>query len=80
MFDMNKFNKEFEMNTNDLMMNILNNTEIKLNQLSNDTDRCTKEIVENNKLEAIISMPRGVFQPYAGVSTAVMIFTKTTTG
>lgn len=49
MFDMNKFNKEFEMNTNDLMMNILNNTEIKLNQLSNDTDRCTKEIAENNK-------------------------------
>lgn len=49
MFDMNKFNKEFEMNTNDIMMNILNNTEIKLNQLSNDTDRCTKEIVENNK-------------------------------
>lgn len=49
MFDMNKFNKEFEMNTNDLMMNILNNTEIKLNQLSNDTDRSTKEIVENNK-------------------------------
>lgn len=49
MFDMNKFNKEFEMNTNDLMMNILNNTEIKLNQLSNDTDRCTKEITENNK-------------------------------
>ena len=49
MFDMNKFNKEFEMNTNDLMMNILNNAEIKLNQLSNDTDKCTKEIVENNK-------------------------------
>ncbi len=39
-----------------------------------------KEIVENNKLDAIISMPSGVFQPYAGVSTAVMIFTKTTTG
>lgn len=39
-----------------------------------------KEIVENNKLEAIISMPSGVFKPYAGVSTAVMIFTKTTTG
>ena len=49
MFDMNKFNKEFEMNTNDLMMNILNNTNDKLNQLSNDTDRCTKEIAENNK-------------------------------
>lgn len=39
-----------------------------------------KEIVENNKLEAIISMPSGVFKPYAGASTAVMIFTKTTTG
>ncbi len=39
-----------------------------------------KEIIENNKLEAIISMPGGVFQPYAGVSTAIMIFTKTTTG
>ena len=39
-----------------------------------------KEIVENNKLEAVISMPSGVFQPYAGVSTAVLIFTKTTTG
>ena len=38
------------------------------------------KIVENNKLEAIISMPSGVFLPYAGVSTAVMIFTKTTTG
>ena len=39
-----------------------------------------KEIVENNKLEAIISMPSGVFKPYAGVSTAIMIFTKTGTG
>ena len=39
-----------------------------------------KEIVENNKLEAITSMPRGVFKPYAGVSTAIMIFTKTGTG
>lgn len=39
-----------------------------------------KEIIDNNKLEAIISMPSGVFQPYAGVSTAIMIFTKTTTG
>ncbi|MGM0636570.1 MAG: N-6 DNA methylase, partial [Bacteroidota bacterium] len=33
-----------------------------------------------NKLEAIISMPSGVFKPYAGVSTAIMIFTKTETG
>lgn len=47
---------------------------------SNAHNSIRKEIVENNKLEAIISMPSGVFQPYAGVSTAVMIFTKTTTG
>lgn len=39
-----------------------------------------KEVVENHKLEAIISMPSGVFKPYAGVSTAIMIFTKTGTG
>ncbi len=39
-----------------------------------------EEIVANNKLEAIISMPSGVFKPYAGVSTAIMIFTKTGTG
>jgi type I restriction enzyme M protein len=39
-----------------------------------------QEIVEKNKLEAIISMPSGVFKPYAGVSTAVMIFTKTNAG
>lgn len=39
-----------------------------------------EEIVENHKLEAIISMPSGVFKPYAGVSTAIMIFTKTGTG
>ncbi len=36
-----------------------------------------KEIIENNILEAVISMPSGVFKPYAGVSTAVLIFTKT---
>lgn len=39
-----------------------------------------KEIVENHKLEAIVSMPSGVFKPYAGVSTAIMIFTKTEHG
>lgn len=39
-----------------------------------------KEIVDHQKLEAIISMPSGVFKPYAGVSTAVMIFTKTDAG
>ena len=36
-----------------------------------------KEIIDGNRLEAVISMPSGVFKPYAGVSTAVMIFTKT---
>lgn len=39
-----------------------------------------KEIVENQKLEAVISMPSGVFKPYAGVSTAVLVFTKTEHG
>ena len=36
-----------------------------------------QEIVEKNRLEAVISMPSGVFKPYAGVSTAILIFTKT---
>ena len=36
-----------------------------------------KELIENNRLEAVISMPSGVFKPYAGVSTAILIFTKT---
>ena len=39
-----------------------------------------KEIIETNKLDAVISMPSGVFKPYAGVSTAVLFFTKTTSG
>lgn len=36
-----------------------------------------REIIENNRLQAVISMPSGVFKPYAGVSTAVLVFTKT---
>ena len=36
-----------------------------------------QELVDGNRLEAVISMPSGVFKPYAGVSTAVLIFTKT---
>ena len=36
-----------------------------------------KEIIENNRLDAIVSMPSGVFKPYAGVSTAILVFTKT---
>ena len=39
-----------------------------------------KEIVENQRLQAVISMPSGVFKPYAGVSTAILIFTKTDHG
>ena len=39
-----------------------------------------KEIVDNQQLKAVISMPSGVFKPYAGVSTAVLIFTKTNCG
>ena len=38
-----------------------------------------KELIEHQKLEAVISMPSGVFKPYTGVSTAVLIFTKTMT-
>ena len=36
-----------------------------------------REIIENNRLEAVVSMPSGVFKPYAGVSTAILVFTKT---
>lgn len=44
---------------------------------SNAHKSIRKELVENNRLEAVISMPSGVFKPYAGVSTAILIFTKT---
>ena len=37
-------------------------------------------IVDGHKLDAIISLPSGVFRPYAGVSTAIMLFTKTGRG
>lgn len=36
-----------------------------------------KELIDNHRLEAVISMPSGVFKPYAGVSTGILIFTKT---
>jgi len=39
-----------------------------------------KILVEEQKLDAIISMPSGVFKPYAGVSTAILLFTKTNSG
>ena len=37
-------------------------------------------LVEEQKLDAVISMPSGVFKPYAGVSTAIVLFTKTNSG
>ena len=39
-----------------------------------------KELVDNQSLEAVISMPSGVFQPYAGVKTSILVFTKTDRG
>ncbi len=39
-----------------------------------------RTLVEKHKLEAIVSMPSGVFRPYSGVSTAVVVFTKTNSG
>ncbi|MBQ9061219.1 MAG: SAM-dependent DNA methyltransferase [Eubacterium sp.] len=47
---------------------------------SNAHKSLRKEIVDKNMLQAVISMPGGVFKPYAGVSTGVLIFTKTGTG
>ena len=39
-----------------------------------------QELVDNQRLQAVISMPSGVFQPYSGVSTAILVFTKTNAG
>lgn len=47
---------------------------------SNAHKAIRREIIEDNKLEAVISMPSGVFKPYAGVSTAILLFTKTSHG
>jgi type I restriction enzyme M protein len=47
---------------------------------SNAHQELRRTLVEEQKLDAIISMPSGVFKPYAGVSTAVLIFTRTDSG
>lgn len=47
---------------------------------SNAHKALRKILVEDQKLDAVISMPSGVFRPYAGVSTAVLVFTKTNSG
>ena len=39
-----------------------------------------KKLIEENRLQAVISMPSGVFKPYAGVSTAILMFTKDPSG
>lgn len=39
-----------------------------------------KKLVAEQKLDAVISLPSGVFRPYAGVSTAILVFTKTNSG
>lgn len=44
---------------------------------SNAHKAIRKVLVEENQLEAVISMPSGVFKPYAGVSTGILVFTKT---
>lgn len=47
---------------------------------SNAHKQIREEIIDHHKLEAVVSMPSGVFKPYAGVSTAVLFFTKTNSG
>ena len=46
----------------------------------NDYKAIRKELVDNQQLQGVISMPSGVFKPYSGVSTAILIFTKTNSG
>jgi type I restriction enzyme M protein len=43
---------------------------------SNAHVEARRKLIEDNRLDGVISMPSGVFRPYAGVSTAVLLFTK----
>ena len=47
---------------------------------SNAHKTLRQKLVEDQKLDAVISLPGGVFKPYAGVSTAILLFTKTNSG
>jgi type I restriction enzyme M protein len=47
---------------------------------SNAHKALRRMLVEDHKLDGIVSMPSGVFKPYAGVSTAILLFTKTNSG
>jgi type I restriction enzyme M protein len=43
---------------------------------SNQHQEIRKKLIEENRLDGVVSMPSGVFKPYAGVSTAVLLFTR----
>lgn len=47
---------------------------------SNAHKQLRKELVEGQQLEGVVKLPSGVFKPYAGVSTAVLFFTRTNSG
>jgi type I restriction enzyme M protein len=47
---------------------------------SNAHKSLRKVLIENQKLDGVVSLPSGVFRPYAGVSTAILLFTKTNSG
>ena len=47
---------------------------------SNAHEKLRSLLVEDQKLDAVISLPSGAFKPYAGVSTAILLFTKTNSG
>jgi type I restriction enzyme M protein len=47
---------------------------------SNAHKTLRKILVEDQKLDAVVKLPSGVFRPYAGVSTAILLFTKTNSG
>jgi type I restriction enzyme M protein len=47
---------------------------------SNAHREIRKHLIEDHKLDGVISMPAGVFKPYAGVSTAILVFTRTDSG
>ena len=51
-----------------------------LNNTGKSHDAIRRELVEKQRLEAVIYMPSGVFKPYAGVKTAILVFTKTDHG
>lgn len=47
---------------------------------SNAHKKLRQTLVEDQKLDAVVKLPGGVFKPYAGVSTAILLFTKTSSG